>query len=136
MRYNNRNLATVHHTTTTKVLDNATRAMLAVFISYLLLVLPHSIYHTLPFEYKVIAFVIMHSYHYLHLFVEPTVFIYFNKHHRRRVVQAVKSCRDGSPIQEVASSLPTGVSRSTPDRRVSRIVETNLDLNICKKNLK
>lgn len=106
VRRNKRNLAVKQNkATVTKVVDDATRAMLAVFISNLILGLPHSIYHILPFDYRVFSYVIMHSVFFTHLFVDPLVFVCFNQHHRRRILQALKFSLGRSPRDEVTSQV-------------------------------
>lgn len=114
MRRNKHNLAaSLNKRTATKVVDEATRAMLAVFISNLLLGLPHSIYHMMPFDYRVFSYVIMHSVFFTHLFVDPLVFLCFNQHHRKRVLQALKFCLGRSARDEVASTLSSQVTQSS-----------------------
>ncbi|KAK8403654.1 hypothetical protein O3P69_000031 [Scylla paramamosain] len=95
-----------------KVMDQATRAMLAVFISNLLLGLPHSIYHIVPYDHRVFSYVIMHSIFFTHLFVDPLAFLCSNLHHRRRVLQALRSlfCL---ATHTVVESPPTSLTTQT-----------------------
>ena len=89
---NKRRLAATPDTARTgQVMDQGTRAMLAVFISNLLFGLPHSIYHIVPYPVHVIPYVSIHIVFYSHLFVDPLVFVCFNLHHRQRVLQALKA---------------------------------------------
>lgn len=72
-------------------MDQATRAMLAVFISNLVFSLPHSIYHLmgkLPHYYSVIFHILFSA----HFVVDPLVFIFVNLHHRRRVLALLAAC--------------------------------------------
>ncbi|XP_050693415.1 uncharacterized protein LOC126984064 isoform X2 [Eriocheir sinensis] len=88
------------------VMDQATRAMLAVFISNLVFSLPHSIYHlmgTLPHYYSVIFHILFSA----HFVVDPLVFIFANLHHRRRVLDLLAAC-----TQRMTRQLPRPPSRS------------------------
>lgn len=109
IRRNRRNLPAGQHTAaTTQVLDEATRSMLAMFITHLLLVLPVSIYYNLPLDvaYRDLFVVItMQMICSSNLFIEPTVFVYFNKQHRRRALQAVGFCRCPSCSQDVEPTI-------------------------------
>ena len=102
----------------THVMDQATRAMLAVFLSNLALSLPHSIYHILPNDYHVFNYVIMHIVFFTHLFVDPLAFVCSNLHHRQRILHALKSCpqwvncRRLPAFQHATSTLPLHVTPS------------------------
>ncbi|XP_063840171.1 uncharacterized protein LOC135088990 isoform X2 [Scylla paramamosain] len=111
IRRNQHRLATTPETAATgQVMDQATRAMLAVFISNLLLGLPHSIYHLLPrYDNQALSYVTMHIVFFTHLFVDPLVFVCFNLHHRQRVLQALKSCLQCVPCRPL-STLPHATS--------------------------
>ncbi|XP_050693421.1 uncharacterized protein LOC126984068 [Eriocheir sinensis] len=115
VRRNKSKLASSRHAAAvTQVVDEATRAMLAVFISNLLFGLPHSIYHIIPFDYRVFSYVVMHSIFFTHLYTDPLVFVYFNQHHRRRVLQALKFCFGrSSPSKEATSAVSSHVTQSS-----------------------
>ncbi|KAK8404051.1 hypothetical protein O3P69_000252 [Scylla paramamosain] len=90
---NKRRLAAIQDTTPTgKVMDQATRALLAVFINNLLFVQPHII--TLFVEEFIYMndsiSLISSTLFMIHFFTDPLVFVGFNKHHRKRVLQALK----------------------------------------------
>ena len=92
-RNQHRLAATPDTAATVQVMDQATRAILAVFISNMLLGLPHSIYHLLPRnDNSALSYIPMHIIFFTHLFVDPLVFVCFNLHHRQRVLQAFKTC--------------------------------------------
>lgn len=81
-------------------MDQATRAMLAVFVSNLVFGLPHSIYHLMgkqPYYMHVIFHVLFST----HFVVDPLVFVFFNLHNRRRVIDLLSSCR-----RRVSCQLP------------------------------
>ncbi|KAG0715196.1 hypothetical protein GWK47_012495 [Chionoecetes opilio] len=100
-------------------MDQATRAMLAVFISNLVFVLPHSIYHVLPLDSDTFTYIIVHTVLYTHLFVDPLVFLFFNLHHRQRFLHALKSYqrwvsfRPPPSSPHTASTLPLHFTSST-----------------------
>ncbi|XP_045118185.1 uncharacterized protein LOC123508515 [Portunus trituberculatus] len=119
-RNQHRLAATPDTAATSKVMDQATRAMLAVFISNLLLGLPHSIYHLLPrYDNQVFSYVTMHIIFFTHLFVDPLVFVFFNIQHRQRVLQALKmcmqcvTCRQLSALPHATSTLPLHLTSSS-----------------------
>ncbi|XP_050700393.1 uncharacterized protein LOC126987464 [Eriocheir sinensis] len=86
----------------TKLMDEATRALLAVFLSNLVFVLPISICNILSLDSHFTTIIIMFVVFLTHLFVDPLVFVCFNRHHRRRVLQALKPCIGRPPTEEVA----------------------------------
>ncbi|XP_045118286.1 rhodopsin-like isoform X1 [Portunus trituberculatus] len=104
---------------TGQVMDQATRAMLAVFISNLLFGLPHSIYHILSYPGHVVPYVSIHIVFYSHLFIDPLVFVCFNLHHRQRLLQALKSCLQRviccpfSALRRATSTLPLHFTSSS-----------------------
>ncbi|MPC08071.1 hypothetical protein E2C01_000644 [Portunus trituberculatus] len=121
VRRNTRRLAafTTRATVTSgKMMDQATRAMMAVFISNLVLGLPHSIYHIVPYDHRVFSYVIMHSIFFTHLFVDPLAFLCSNLHHRRRVLQALRSlvCRSS---HTVVGSPPVSLTTQTTSTQKS-----------------
>ncbi|XP_045118847.1 uncharacterized protein LOC123508900 isoform X2 [Portunus trituberculatus] len=85
MRRNRQRLAAIESRTTTGgTLDQATRAMIAVFISNLVFGLPHAVYHIRT----TFSFTLELSFHmlfYTHFVVDPVVFIWFNNNHRQQV---------------------------------------------------
>ncbi|XP_045599438.1 uncharacterized protein [Procambarus clarkii] len=64
--------------------DQATCAMLAVFISNLLFGLPHAIFHLLD-KPSHTADIIFHVLFYTHFIADPVVFVWCNRSYRRRV---------------------------------------------------
>ncbi|XP_050700392.1 rhodopsin-like [Eriocheir sinensis] len=113
VRRNRRNLAGGQPMrAVTRVMDEATRAMLAVFISNLIIGLPFTIY-LLTMNFKNFKIVPMIMVYYTHLFVDPLVFVCFNKHHRRRVQQVLKLCLGRLPREEGASTLESQAVQSS-----------------------
>lgn len=113
VRRNKRKLAACqNNSTVTKVVDEATKPMLAVFLSNLMFALQHSIFHILPFNYRDFSYIIVHTVFFTHLFVDPLVFMYFNQHHRKRVSQALKFCLGSSSRDEVERASSLQVSQS------------------------
>ncbi|KAK8403656.1 hypothetical protein O3P69_000033 [Scylla paramamosain] len=123
VRYNKRRVSSSNHAALSgKVMDQATRTMLAVFISNLLLGLPHSIYHILPFDFSIIPYVIVHSIFYAHLIVDPLAFLCSSQHHRRRLLQAVTSCLNLIPYRphtpsHATSNLPLYIMPQTSSQQ-------------------
>lgn len=75
-----------------RVVNNATRAMIAVFVSNLIFGLPHSIYHLIPHpppSYDIIFHVLFST----HFVIDPLVFIYFNHSYRRRISERLFAIR-------------------------------------------
>lgn len=111
---NKRRLAASQHVATDAgqqvVMDQATRAMLAVFVSNLLFCLPHSIYHTLSQNFGVVSYVIVHCFFYTHLFVDPLAYLCSNLHHRRRVLHTLAFCTRWATCRHPASSPPHAAS--------------------------
>lgn len=101
-------------------MDEATQAMLAVFVSNFLFGLPQSIYNILYFHHKYFSYVIVTSFFFTHLFVDPIVFVYFNRHHRRRVVKVFRFCLDHSPRKEVVSPKVSKDIRSSSTEMTSQ----------------
>lgn len=95
MRRNKRRLASGQHNTKVcgSVMDQATRAMLAVFISNLVLALPHSVYHIFRMR-SFTVYIIIHVIFFLHIVVDPFVFVWFNLYHRQRVADKVRAALD------------------------------------------
>lgn len=107
LRHSKSNPAAKQHAAT--AMDEATRAMLAVFLSNLFFGLPQSIYNIVYFSHRFLAYVIITSFFFTHLFVDPMVFVYFNRHHRRRVMKTLRFCLCRSPCEEF---MPTHDSRA------------------------
>ena len=126
VRYNKRRVASSNHAALTgKVMDQATRAMLAVFISNLLLGLPHSIYHILPFDFSILPYVIVHTIFYAHLIIDPLAFLCSNLHHRQRLLQAVISCFKlipcrPRPLSHATSTLPLHITPRTSSQQAQK----------------
>lgn len=102
-------------------MDQATRAMLAVFISNLVFSLPHSIYHLmgrLPHYYSVIFHILFSA----HFVVDPLVFIFVNLHHRRRVLNLLAACTQRLTYQPSPPprSVSPGTVNSTPLSSLSK----------------
>ncbi|XP_050700684.1 uncharacterized protein LOC126987606 [Eriocheir sinensis] len=101
VRRNKRNLPVGHHTAAvTQVTDEATRAMLAVFLSNLVLSFPYSIHYIQPVSYSFTIRVVITMVYFTRLFVDPLVFVCFNRHHRRHVLQGLKLCLGRNPREE------------------------------------
>ncbi|XP_042892275.1 uncharacterized protein LOC122266545 [Penaeus japonicus] len=85
MRRNKRRMAQVQ-SSHSRVVNNATRGMMAVFASNLIFGVPHSIYHLMPRPSQSFG-IIFHVLFSTHFIVDPLVFIYFNHSYRRRVCE-------------------------------------------------
>ncbi|XP_050700685.1 uncharacterized protein LOC126987607 [Eriocheir sinensis] len=109
VRRNQRNLPSGQPTA---AVDEVTRAMLAVFLSNLVSVLPFSIYAILPLDTDILTTGIMNMLYYTHLFVDPLVFVCFIRHHRRRVLHGLKLCLGRPPGEEDGSTLESQVTKS------------------------
>ncbi|KAG7176270.1 hypothetical protein Hamer_G009049 [Homarus americanus] len=86
--FNRRRLANNgHNTNGHKVVDQATLSMLAVFISNLLMALPHSLYHLVNefIDDTYTIYTIVHLIFFIHFVVDPAVFVWFNRNYRDRV---------------------------------------------------
>ncbi|XP_050700397.1 uncharacterized protein LOC126987469 [Eriocheir sinensis] len=115
VRRNKRNLAGSQPTAAvTMVMDEATRAMLAVFISNLVFVLPCAIKFIMTTEFTKFMMDIFLVFFYTHLFVDPLVFVCFNSHHRRHVLQALQLCLGRPPREEGALTIESQVAQSSP----------------------
>lgn len=105
---NKRRMAASQHVATVvgqqKVMDQATRAMLAVFVSNLLFCLPHSVYHILPQDFRIFSYVIVHCVFYTHLFVDPLAYLCSNLHHRRRLLHTLAFCTNWATCRHPATS--------------------------------
>lgn len=86
--------------------------MLAVFLNNLLLGAPHAIYHMQSLDEALSSYTIIHMFLYLHLVTGPVVFVYFNQHHRRRVLQALKFCFNHSHCGKVTPTPSSQVTQS------------------------
>lgn len=67
----------------TTTMNQATRAMLVVFISNLLFGLPHSVYHLMGKQPQYLD-VILHVIFYTHFVVDPLAYMWFNSGCERR----------------------------------------------------
>lgn len=94
-------------------MDEATRAMVAVFILNLIFCLQHALAHIKPFDGKILLYVVIHSVFFTHLFVDPLVFVYLNKRHRHHVLQTLKLCLGRSAGEDVVSTTSVPVTQST-----------------------
>lgn len=117
MRRNGRRMAKVQ-SSHSRIVNNATRGMIAVFASNLLFGVPHSVYHMLPRppqSYGIIFHVLFST----HFVVDPIVFMYFNHSYRRRVgerlwaawVWAVGMC--GAPTPKTPTPLTASTTTSS-----------------------
>lgn len=75
--------------TMTTNMDQATRAMLAVFITNLVFGLPHSIYHLLGPQ-PLYMHVIIHVIFCTHYIVDPLVYMWFNVSYRERLISSFR----------------------------------------------
>ncbi|XP_063593202.1 uncharacterized protein LOC134770257 [Penaeus indicus] len=91
VRRNRQRLTEVQSRSSQKIIDNATRAMIAVFVSNLVFGLPFCISQLLrrniPRMFLNFIYVIYNT----HLMVDPLVFIFFNYSHRRRVCHRIRT---------------------------------------------
>ncbi|KAK8739193.1 hypothetical protein OTU49_003523, partial [Cherax quadricarinatus] len=127
-RRNQCRLASNQHTSNVHRVD-ATRSMLAVCITNLLLSFPHSVFHLLedPSFNLDATFHILFSTHFI---VDPIVFVGFNQSFRHRVVERVRAgvtwmtqcCSWTSPISNIHSSSVT----ETTDQKSSVTVSSDL----------
>ncbi|KAG7154945.1 uncharacterized protein LOC121855615 [Homarus americanus] len=119
VRRNRLRLADSHSQSRDSVVDQATRAMMAVFVNNLLLGFPHSVYHLLEDPPRTAA-VGFHILFYTHFVVDPVVFVWFNRNYRKRVSERVimglrwmTRCCSSSPLTTTASTFTLHVSSSS-----------------------
>ncbi|KAG0699538.1 hypothetical protein GWK47_025785 [Chionoecetes opilio] len=95
-------------------MDQATRAMLALFISNLLFGLPHSIFRLLG-KYPVHIYIAVHIWFANHFVVDSLAFVWFNTCYRRRVISWMKGMTQtlASPLT-LLFSQGNSVSPSDP----------------------
>lgn len=89
---NKRHLVASQQEKATTTMDQVTRAMLAVFISNLVFILPHSIYGLTgghPYAIKAIFEAIL----LMHFVVDPLVYIYCNSDNREKVVSSMRKVK-------------------------------------------
>lgn len=67
-----------------RVMNQATKALLAISVSNLAYGLPHGIFHLIEGTSHT-EFLLVHMFFYHHFIVDPLVFLWFNKSHRQRV---------------------------------------------------
>lgn len=94
-------------------MDEATKAMVAVFTLNLIFCLPHALAHIDPLDGKILLYVVIHTVFFTHLFADPLVFLYLNKRHRHRVRQIFKVCHGSSTGEDVVSTISIPVTQST-----------------------
>ncbi|XP_042206604.1 uncharacterized protein LOC121855614 isoform X2 [Homarus americanus] len=109
-----------HSTNSVRVIDEATRAMMAVFVTNLLLALPHSVFH-LFYDLPFTTYVIIHVLFFSHFLVDPMVFIWFNGGHRQRVwgkvlvgLERVRCWYSSSTAASISTSTSTLATVGTP----------------------
>nr|XP_053646226.1 uncharacterized protein LOC128698145 [Cherax quadricarinatus] len=101
-RANNQFASNVHQT-------EATRSMLAVFVSNLLLSFPHSVFHLLE-KPSFTLYVIIHIIFSTHFVVDPVVFVWFSRSFRHRVNQRVRAGVAWMMIYFCCRTSPTTIS--------------------------
>ncbi|KAK8739197.1 hypothetical protein OTU49_003528 [Cherax quadricarinatus] len=88
---NHRRLSSIQHSSNVnRVVDQATRAMLAVFICNLLFGFPHSVFHLLD-KPSHTSDILCHILFYTHFIVDPVVFVWFNRSYRHRIGEGVRA---------------------------------------------
>ena len=129
MRRNRQRLAVSEsRTSTSGTLDQATRAMIAVFISNLVFGFPHAVYHLVGFTR--ISELVFHMLFYTHFVVDPLVFVWYNSNYRQRVQERVHAgwvltfgcCKSPSfsdSIRSISSTLPLWRSSPSSDQSSS-----------------
>lgn len=121
MRRNRQRLAALESgTSTSRTLDQATRAMVAVFISNLVFGLPHAIYH-MRTTFSFLLELSFHMIFYTHFVVDPVVFIWFNNNHRQQVKEKlhaawnfVLGCNDLACCKSLPRDSLTKISSTIP----------------------
>ncbi|XP_071546693.1 uncharacterized protein [Panulirus ornatus] len=134
VRRNKRRLANSQHSVKAhSACDEATRAMLAVFLSTLILGFPHSVYHMIedpPMIYDIIFHILFST----HFALDPLVFVWFNRNYRKRTVEKMRlglawitRCSSSSPTPKTNSSaLHNYTSTSvSPDHTTSSKKQTD-----------
>ncbi|XP_047476939.1 uncharacterized protein LOC125030730 isoform X2 [Penaeus chinensis] len=134
MRRNGRRMAKVQ-SSHSRVVNNATRGMFAVFVSNLVFGIPHSVYHMLPrpsLSFSIIAHILF----YTHFVVDPFVFMYFNHSYRRRVGERLWAAwvwvvgRCGAPTPKTPAPLTTSTTTSSGGKetlhRKDQLAEQNV----------
>lgn len=130
MRRNRQRLAVSEsRTNNVGTLDQATRAMLAVFISNLVFGFPHAIYHVIlqPSHTFGLTF---HMLFHTHFVVDPLVFIWYNNNYRQRVWERIqagwmlalgccKSPSSNDSFRKISSALTLWTSSLSVDQKSS-----------------
>lgn len=109
------------------IMDQATRAMLAVFISNLIFGIPHSIHHLMgkqPHYMKVIFHVLFST----HFMVDPLAFVWFNSGYRLRVAAKIRKVTQ--TISPPPSSALPVESAPDSDHQQQSSVHKQRDFNI------
>ncbi|XP_042855846.1 uncharacterized protein LOC122242587 isoform X2 [Penaeus japonicus] len=91
VRRNRQRLTEVQSRSSLKIIDNATRAMIAVFVSNLVFGLPFCISQLLRERISRMLLNFIYVIYNTHLMVDPLVFIFFNYSHRKRVCQRIRT---------------------------------------------
>lgn len=119
VRHKNNELRTRQHrgpNNAGAMMDQATRAMTAVFFSNFVLGFPHAVFH-LMIEQPLYISISIHLFFYTHFIVDPIVFIWFNNNHRQRVHAGLRTllrwCSSTSPTESTPLPLPTSSTNIT-----------------------
>lgn len=115
MRRNRQRLNEVQSRSSLKIIDNATRAMIAVFVSNLVFGLPFCISQLMRRKISRMLLNFIYVIYNTHLMVDPLVFIFFNYSHRRRVCNRIRT----------GWTWATGVYRTKDEDRTK--TDTGLD---------
>lgn len=115
VRRNRQRLNEVQSRSSLKIIDNATRAMIAVFVSNLVFGLPFCISQLMRRKISRMLLNFIYVIYNTHLMVDPLVFIFFNYSHRRRVCNRIRT----------GWTWATGVYRTKDEDRTK--TDTGLD---------
>lgn len=93
-----------------RVMNQATKALLALSVSNLAYGLPHGIFHLIK-DTSHTEFLLVHLFFYHHFIVDPLVFLWYNESHRQRVkgllARVTQRC---CSCCSVSASVPLAVS--------------------------
>lgn len=110
-------------------MDQATRAMLAVFLSNLVFGVPHTIYHLMGKLPRYIG-VIFHVLYSTHFIVDPLVFVWFNNNYRTRVRSYVQKVTHSLSSQTTSSTVQYSATSQSDNRQHHSSPNRQVDTNV------
>lgn len=110
-------------------MDQATRAMLAVFLSNLVFGVPHTIYHLMGKQPLFIG-IIFHVLFSTHFMVDPLVFVWFNNNYRTRVRSYVQKVTHSLSSQTTSSTVQYSATSQSDNRQHHSSPNRQADTNV------